>query len=52
MGLTRREINKVYEEVKSRYRRKIRDKDIIEGIDTLYKAMLDYIDGNYTSAKK
>lgn len=45
MGLTRRELDKVYEEIKSRYRRKNRDKDIIEGIDILYRALNDYIDG-------
>ena len=52
MGLTRRELAKVYEEVKSRYRRSNRDKELIEGIDILYKALNDYIDGDYISANK
>ena len=51
MGLTRKELDKVYEEVKSRYRRKNRDLEIIEGIEVLYNALNDYIDGNYISAK-
>ena len=33
MGLTRKELDKVYEEIKSHYRRKNRDKDIVEGIE-------------------
>lgn len=45
MSLTRKELDKVYEEVKSRYRRKNRDKDIVEGIDILYQALNNYIDG-------
>ena len=49
MGLKRKELDKVYEEVKSRYRRNNRDKDIVEGIDTLYNALVNYIDGNYIS---
>lgn len=44
MGITRKELDKVYEEVKSRYRRKNRDKDIIEGIEILYQALIHYID--------
>ena len=51
MSLTRRELNKVYEEIKSRYRRKNRDSEIVKGIDILYNALNDYIDGNYISAK-
>ena len=51
MSLKRKELDKVYEEVKSRYRRKERDKDIVEGIDTLYNALNDYINGDYISAK-
>lgn len=51
MSLTRRELDKVYEEVKSRYRRKNRDLEIIKGINILYNALNDYIDGNYISAK-
>ena len=51
MGLTRKELDKVYEEVKSRYRRKNRDSEIIKGIDILYNALNDYIDGDYISAK-
>lgn len=51
MGLTRKELDKVYEEVKSRYRRNNRDKDIIKGIEVLYEALDKYIDGDYISAK-
>ena len=51
MAIKRKELDKVYEEVKSRYRRVNRDKDIREGIEVLYKALNDYIDGNYISAK-
>lgn len=53
MSLKRKELDKVYEEVKSRYRRKNRDKDIVEGINVLYNALTHYIDGNgnYISAK-
>ena len=51
MGITRKELDKVYEEVRSRYRRKNRDKDIVEGIDALYKALSNYTNGNYISAK-
>lgn len=46
MGLRRKELEKVYEKVKSRYRRNNRDKDIVKGIDVLYEALIDYIDGN------
>jgi hypothetical protein len=52
MGLTRKELDKVYKEVKSRYRRNNRDKDIIKGIEILYEALDEYIDGDYISAKK
>ena len=51
MSLTRKELDKVYEEVKSRYRRKNRDSEIVKGIDILYNTLNDYIDGNYISAK-
>ena len=51
MGLTRKELDKIYEEVKSQYRRKNRDSEIIKGIDILYNALNDYIDGDYISAK-
>ena len=51
MSLTRKELDKVYEEVRSRYRRKNRDLEIIKGIDILYNALNDYIDGDYISAK-
>jgi hypothetical protein len=51
MGLTRKELDKVYEEVKSRYRRKNRDAEIIKGIDILYNALDDYINGDYISSK-
>ena len=51
MAIKRKELDKVYEEVKSRYRRKNRDLEIIKGIDILYNALNDYIDGDYISAK-
>ena len=51
MSLTRKELDKVYEEVRSRYRRNNRDLEIIEGIDILYNALDDYINGDYISAK-
>lgn len=51
MGLTRKELDKVYEEVKSRYRRSNRDSEIVKGIDILYDALNNYINGNYISAK-
>lgn len=51
MGLTRKELDKVYEEVRSRYRRSNRDIEIIEGIDILYNALNDYINGDYISSK-
>lgn len=51
MGLTRKELYKVYEEVRSRYRRKNRDSEIIKGIDILYNALNDYIDKDYILAK-
>lgn len=41
MGITRRELEKVYNEVKDKYKRK-EDSDIILGIDTLYKALIEY----------
>lgn len=51
MAIKRKELDKVYEEVRSRYRRKNRDSEIIKGIDILYNALDDYINGNYISAK-
>ena len=51
MSLTRKELDIIYQEVKSRYRRKNRDSEIIKGIDILYNALNNYIDGNYISAK-
>ena len=51
MAIKRKELDKVYEEVRSRYRRKNRDSEIIKGIDILYNALDDYIDGDYISAK-
>ena len=44
MSLTRRELIKVYHDIKLNYRRSQRDKDIIYGIDTLYHALMNYID--------
>lgn len=52
MGLTRRELDKVYEEVRSRYkRRNNRDLEIVTGMDILYNALDDYMNGDYISAK-
>ena len=45
MGITRKELEKVYEEVKAKYRRTYRDSDIVLGINELYKALINYIDG-------
>ena len=46
MGLTRKELDKVYEEVRSRYkRRNNRDLEIVTGINILYNALDDYING-------
>ena len=39
MSLTRRELDIVYHNLKSQYRRKERDKDIRYGIDELYRAL-------------
>ena len=44
MSLTRRELIKIYHDTKLNYRRSQRDKDIIYGIDTLYHAIMNYID--------
>ena len=44
MSLKRKELVQIYEEVRSKYRRKERDKDILEGIDILYQALIHYID--------
>lgn len=44
MSLKRKELVQIYEEVKSQYRRKERDKDILEGMDILYQALIHYID--------
>lgn len=51
MAIKRKELDKVYEEVRSRYRRKNRDSEIIKGIDILYNALNDYIDGDDISSK-
>ena len=45
MSLTRKEIDKVYEELKGLYGRRERDKDIHIGIDAFYQALLDYQSG-------
>ena len=45
MSLTRKEIDKIYEELKGLYRRRERDKDIHIGIDAFYQALLDYQSG-------
>lgn len=44
MSLTRRELDTVYYNLKSQYRRKERDKDIWRGMDELYDALIHYID--------
>ena len=51
MAIKRKELDIIYQEVKSRYRRSNRDKEIIEGIEVLYNALNDYIDGNYIGKK-
>lgn len=45
MSLTRKEIDKVYEELKGLYRRKERDRDIQIGIEAFYQSLLDYQSG-------
>ena len=45
MSLTRKELDKVYKDVKSLYRRKNRDEDMNRGIDVLYQALVNYING-------
>lgn len=45
MSLKRKELVNIYEEVRSRYRRKERDADIRKGINIMYNALLNYIDG-------
>lgn len=45
MSLTRKELDKVYKDVKSLYRRKNRDEDTNRGIDVLYQALVNYING-------
>lgn len=49
MAIKRKELDMIYREVKSRYRRKNRDSEIIKGIDILYNALNDYMD--YISSK-
>ena len=51
MAIKRKELDIIYEEVKSRYRRSNRDSEIVKGIDILYDALNDYINGDYISAK-
>ena len=50
MGIKRRELTNIYEDVKSQYRRNNRDKDIIKGIDVLYEALMNYMDGCYNNS--
>ncbi|MBQ1550832.1 MAG: hypothetical protein IIZ67_01910 [Bacilli bacterium] len=45
MSLTRKELEKVYEDVRSLYRREQRDEDIRRGIDILYEALINYGNG-------
>ena len=52
MAIKRKELDKVYEEVRSRYkRRNNRDLEIVTGIDILYNALDDYMNGDYISSK-
>jgi hypothetical protein len=44
MSLKRKELVQIYEEVRSRYKRKERDKDIHRGMDELYDALIHYMD--------
>ena len=43
--MDKKEIDKVYEELKGLYRRRERDKDIQIGVDAFYQALLDYQSG-------
>jgi hypothetical protein len=45
MSLTRKELEKVYDKLYSMYRRKERDKDIRKGIDVMYNAIINYMNG-------
>ena len=45
MSLTRKELDIVYKKVYSLYQRKERDNFIRIGINILYQALLNYIDG-------
>ena len=51
MAIKRKELDKIYEEVRSRYKRRNRDSEIVEGIDILYNALDDYMNGDYISSK-
>jgi hypothetical protein len=51
MAIKRKELDMIYQDVKSRYRRSNRDAEIIKGIDILYNALDDYINGDYISSK-
>jgi hypothetical protein len=52
MGITRKELDKIYKDVYSLYRRKNRDKDIRTGIDIMYQAIMNYIDGENTNDRR
>ena len=52
MGINRIELDKVYHQVKELYRREYRDKNTRFGIDVMYEAIIDYIDGNVISTIK
>ena len=52
MGINRRELDKVYHQVKELYRREYRDKNTRFGIDVMYEAIIDYIDGNEIKRKE
>jgi hypothetical protein len=51
MAIKRKELDMIYQDVKSKYRRKNRDSEIIKGIDILYNALDDYINGDYILSK-
>ena len=51
MAIKRKELDKIYEEVRSRYKRRNRDSEIVEGIDILYNALDDYMNGDYILSK-
>lgn len=51
MSINRKELDKIYNDVCLLFRRKNRDKDIRMGIDIMYEAILNYIDGEKIDIK-